>query len=107
VAEAKDKAMRDIRSDLQDRANWVRQQIKTEQAQFEIVTAQLTREQNHRLEDLKSQLQAVTRLLQFANRHHDIHMAAARALALAAAAEIAAHQFAQAQDRSAIGRPSI
>jgi hypothetical protein len=106
VTEAKTKAMRDIRSDLQDRANWVWQQIRAEQAQFEILTAQLKREQDSRLEDLRAQLQAVTRLLQLATWYHDVRMGVARALALAATAEIAACQFSQAQNRPAVGRPS-
>jgi hypothetical protein len=110
VTEAKNKVMRDIRSDLQDRVNLVRQQIRAEQAQFEVLTAQLKREHDRRLEDLRAQLQAVTRLLQFATWHHDVRMAVARALALAATAEIsaatAARQFSQAQNCSAVGRPS-
>jgi hypothetical protein len=95
VTEAKSKAMRDIRSDLQDRADWIRQQIRSEQAQFEILIAQLKRQQTNRVDDLRTQLEAVTKLLQFASWHHDVRMAAARALALAATAEIAAHQFSQ------------
>ena len=107
VTEAKKlKEMRDIRSDLQDRANRIRQQLRAEQAQFEILTAQLKREQSNRLEDLRAHLQAVTSLLQFASWHHDVRMAVARALALAATAEIAARQFSQAQNRSVVGRPS-
>lgn len=34
MAEAKNKEMRDIRGDLQVRANWIRQQIRAEQAQL-------------------------------------------------------------------------
>ena len=104
MTEAKSKAMRDIRSDLQDRANWIRQQIRAEQAQFESLTAQLRREQTNRLKDLNAQLTAVTKLLHFATWHHDVRMATARALALTASAEIAAR--AEAQDRSLVGRPS-
>jgi hypothetical protein len=104
VTEAKSKAMRDIRSDLQDRANWIRQQIRAEQAQFETLTAQLRREQTNRLKDLNAQLKAVTKLLHFATCHHDVRMATARALALTASVEIAAR--AEAQDRSLVARPS-
>jgi len=98
--------MRDIRSDLQDRADWIRQQIRAQQAKFEIVTAQLKRDQTDQLEDLRAQLEGVTRLLQLATWYHDVRMATARALALAATAEIAARQFSQAQDRSVIDQPS-
>jgi hypothetical protein len=106
MAKARGKAMRDIRSDLQDRADWIRQQIRTEQTQFEIVTAQLKTEQTNQLEELRAQLQAVTRLHQLATWHHDVRMATARALALAATAEIATGQFAQAQGRSVIDTQS-
>jgi hypothetical protein len=95
VTEAKNKAMRDIRSDLQERADWFRQQIRAEQAEFESLIAQLKREQINRVDDLRAQLEAVTKLLQFASWYHDVRMSAARALALAATAEIAAHQFSQ------------
>jgi DNA repair exonuclease SbcCD ATPase subunit len=106
VAESKNKAMRDIRSDLQDRADRIRQQITAQQAQFEIVAAQLKRDQTNQLEDLRAQLEAVTRLLQLATWHHDVRMATARALALAATAEITMSQFSQAQDGSVIDSPS-
>ncbi len=91
----KNKAMRDIRGDLQERADWFRQQIVAEQAEFESLTAQLQKEQINRLDDLQTQLEAVTNLLQFASWYHDVRMSAARALALAATAEIAAHTFSQ------------
>ena len=98
MAEIENKAVRDIRRDLEDRADWIQQQIRAEQAQFESLIAQLKNEQNNRLEDLKPQLQAVTALLRFATLHHDARMALTRAIALAATAEIAARRFAQAQD---------
>lgn len=97
MAKAENKEMRDIRSDLQDRVDWIGQQIRTEQDQFEFATAKLRREQTNQLQDLGTQLQAVTRLLELATWHHDVRMATARALALAATAEIATGQFTQAQ----------
>ena len=87
-----------IRSDLEDRADWIQQQIKAEQAKFEILITRLKMEQNNQLEDLKPQLQSVTALLRFATLHHDVRMALARAIALVAAAEIAARQFSQVQN---------
>jgi hypothetical protein len=93
MAKARGKAMRDIRSDLQDRADWIRQQIRAEQTQFEIVTAQLKTEQTNQLEELRAQLQAVTRLHQLATWHHDVRMATARALEQVATAEIASASF--------------
>ena len=106
MAEIENKAVRDIRSDLEDRADWIQQQIRAEQAQFESLIAQLKNEQNNRLEDLKPQLQAVTALLRFATWHHDVRMALARAIALAATVEIAVRRSSQAQDGSASGDPS-
>jgi hypothetical protein len=103
VTEAKNIGMRDIRSDLQDRADWIRQQIRSEQTQFEMRIARLKREQSNQVDDLRAQLEAVTKLLQIASWHHDVRIAVARALARAATAEIAAHQFSRAQNRSIVG----
>ena len=46
--------MRDLRGDLQDRADMVEQQINAEHAQFDNLIKQLKREQDSRLEDLKA-----------------------------------------------------
>ena len=51
--------MRDIRGDLQDRANLLQEQISTTQAQFNRHIEQLRREHETRLEDLKSALDNV------------------------------------------------
>jgi hypothetical protein len=94
--------MRDIRGDLQDRANMVEQQINAEQAQFERLIAQLKKKQGSRLEDLRAQLQAVNKLIEVTTWHRDVRMAVARALALAATVEIsaaaAARQYSQSQN---------
>jgi len=96
------RSVRDIRGDLRDRVNMVQQQINAEQAQFEMLIAQLEREQNNRLEDLRAQLRAVNRVLKIVTWQHNLRMAVARALVLTATVEIsattAAHQFAQAQN---------
>jgi hypothetical protein len=55
--------MRDIRGDLQDRATLLEEQINDHETQFEKVMEQITREHDLRLEDLKAQLEAVTRLM--------------------------------------------
>lgn len=55
--------MRDIRGDLQDRANLLEEQINAHEAQFEKLIDQLKREHDQRLEDLKAELDAVNRLL--------------------------------------------
>lgn len=69
--------MRDIRGDLQDRVNIVEQQINDEHAQFETLIAQLKREQDSRLEDLKAQLQSVNRLIEAAAWQHNVRFAVA------------------------------
>ena len=55
--------MRDIRGDLQDRANLLEEQINAHQAQYDSLIEQFKREYDARLEDLKAELEAVTRLM--------------------------------------------
>ena len=66
----------------------VEQQITAEHAQFETLIAQLKSEHESRLEDLKAQLRAMTRLIELTTWQHNVRFAVARALALAAAVEI-------------------
>jgi cell division protein FtsX len=80
--------MRDIRGDLQERVNMLKQQIKAERAHFEALTAQLKKERESPIEELKAQLQAVNRLFELTTWQHNVRFAAARALALVAAVEI-------------------
>ncbi len=56
--------MRDIRGDLQDRAGLLEEQINAHEAQFDKLIDQLKREHDSRLEDLKTELEAVNRLLE-------------------------------------------
>jgi len=56
-------AMRDIRGDLQDRAALLEEQISAHEAQFDKLIEQLKREHDSRLEDLTTELEAVTRLM--------------------------------------------
>jgi ferritin-like metal-binding protein YciE len=72
--------MRDIRGDLQRRVNMVKQQIKAEHAYFEALTAQLKRERESRIEELKAQLQAVNRLFELTTWQHNGCFAAARVI---------------------------
>lgn len=51
--------MRDIRGDLQDRANQVTEQISATQEQFDKVLEQLKLEHKAKLEELKSDLGAI------------------------------------------------
>jgi hypothetical protein len=57
-------AMRDIRGDLQDRANLLEEQMNAHEAQFDKLIDQLKREHDARLQDLKTELEAVNRLLE-------------------------------------------
>ena len=56
--------MRDIRGDLQDRANLLEEQINAHQAQYDTLIEQFQREYDARLEDLKAELEAVNRLME-------------------------------------------
>lgn len=56
--------MRDIRGDLQDRAALLEEQISAHEAQFDKLIDQLKREHDQRLEDLKTELEAVNRLME-------------------------------------------
>lgn len=60
--------MRDIRGDLQDRANLLDEQVKAQQAQFEKLVDQLKREHESRLEELRIEQAAVNTLMEIENR---------------------------------------
>ncbi len=60
--------MRDIRNDLQDRASLLEEQINAAEAQFEKLVEQLRTEHESRLEDLKAEFEAVSRLLEVEQR---------------------------------------
>jgi len=55
--------MRDIRGDLQERANMFEQQINAAQDQFERLIEQLKGEKDSRLGDLNAELDAVNRVM--------------------------------------------
>ena len=81
--------MRDIRGDLQDRANVVEQQISAENAQFEQLILQLKAEQDNRVEHLRAQLQLVNKLLEFAAWQYNVRSELVRAIKVAEVAEAA------------------
>jgi malate synthase len=56
-------SMRDIRADLQDRANFLKEQMSAAQAQFDKHVDQIKREHDSKLKDLRADLDAVTTLL--------------------------------------------
>jgi len=63
--------MRDIRGDLQDRAALLDEQINAHEAQFDKLIEQLKREHDTRLDDLKTELEAVNRLMELELRRID------------------------------------
>jgi hypothetical protein len=85
-------AMRDIRGDLQDRAALLEEQINAHEAQFDKLIDQLKREHDSRLEDLKTELEAVTRLMELELRRLETAPAAQRAQGREQSAPQAVHQ---------------
>jgi len=70
--------MRDIRGDLQERANLLEQQINTAQAQFDKMIEELKREQEGRLGDLTAELEAVNRVSEIEQRRLGNAMSASK-----------------------------
>jgi hypothetical protein len=84
--------MRDIRSDLAERAQRIRQEIDAEHARFAALLLQLRSEREQRLEPLAAQRQAVHKLLGFAAWHHDVRTSLLVAIAGTAAAELSVRE---------------
>jgi hypothetical protein len=57
--------MRDIRSDLEERAQIIQEQIRAAYAHFEKVVQQLQNERDARVSNLKETLAMIDRLIQF------------------------------------------
>ena len=57
--------MRDIRSDLEERAHIVQEQVRAAYAHFERMAQQLQSERDARVSDLKETLGMIDRLMQF------------------------------------------
>src|SRR6516165_10957695 len=64
-------AMRDIRNDLQERADLARDQIKAVDAQFQRMVEQLRHEHDAKIADLKGALAMIGKLMEFENRLSD------------------------------------
>jgi hypothetical protein len=79
--------MRDIRCDLQARANLLEQQITDENAQFERAILQLKTTLDSNLQQLRAQLRLANKLLEFTAWHDNFADLAAR-IAGAVVAEI-------------------
>ncbi len=80
--------MRDIRDDLQDRANMIKRQINDEHAQFEKLILQVKRERDSGVEGLAGQLEAVNRLIKVAAWQYDVRAVVALAAAVTGAVEL-------------------
>ena len=63
--------MRDIREDLQDRANLLEEQISAHKAHFEKRVAKMTAEHEARLKDLRAEFDVVTKLHELEQRRLD------------------------------------
>jgi hypothetical protein len=64
----REEAMRDIRSDLQERATLIDHQIKSAYAQFESSIQQLEKERDAKVGELKTALVMIARLIEFEDR---------------------------------------
>ena len=60
--------MRDIRSDLQERATLINEQIRVAYDQFQKTLEQLQNERDAKIDDLKSQLAMVAKFMEFEQR---------------------------------------
>ena len=79
--------MRDIRADLQDRAQLAAQQISAENIRFESMVSQLKAEQASKLEHLRAQLRLANKLLEFTVWQDKVRADLATRIAVAEAAE--------------------
>jgi len=57
--------MRDIRSDLEERANIIQEQLRAAYAHYENLAQQLQRERDARVTDMKETLAMIDKLMQF------------------------------------------
>ena len=57
--------MRDIRSDLEERANIIQEQLRAAYAHYENLAQQLQRERDARVADMKETLAMIDKLMQF------------------------------------------
>ena len=64
--------MRDIRTDLQERAAFIGEHIKASQAQFEMGLEQLKRDHDGKVKEMRAELEAVNVLLGMEQRRHDV-----------------------------------
>ena len=80
--------MRDIRCDLQARANLLERQITDENAQFERAILRLKPTLDSNLQQLRAQLRLANKLLEFTAWHDNLRADLAARIAVAEVAEI-------------------
>lgn len=90
--------MRDIRTDLQDRADSVAHQIGAENARFQSLVSQIESEQNSKLTHLRAQLRLANKLIEFALWHDNLRVELAMRISVAEMVE----NIIKKSDRSAI-----
>jgi hypothetical protein len=79
--------MRDILTDLRDRARSVAQQISAENARYERLVSQLQYEQDNQLAHLRAQLRLAHKLLEFTAWHDRLRTELVTRIAVAEEAE--------------------
>jgi hypothetical protein len=79
--------MRDIRTDLQDRADSVAQQIGAEHARFASLISQIEAEQSNKLTHLRAQLRLANKLIEFTLWHDNLRVELAARISAAEAVE--------------------
>ena len=79
--------MRDIRTDLQDRADFVAQQIGAENARFASLISQIESEQNSKLTHLRAQLRLANKLIEFMLWHDNLRVELAARISAAETVE--------------------
>jgi hypothetical protein len=75
--------MRDLRGDLQDRADLLEQKIRAAQAEFDWVIEQITREQARKISDLAAEIDAIHKFIELADWHRRIRASLSAAAAVA------------------------
>jgi hypothetical protein len=79
--------MRDIRTDLQDRADFVAHQIGAENARFARLVSQIESEQNSKLTHLRAQLRLANKLIEFFLWHDNLRVELATRISAAETVE--------------------
>jgi hypothetical protein len=79
--------MRDIRTDLQDRADSVAHQISAEHTRFASLVSQIESEQNSKLTHLRAQLRLANKLIEFTFWHDNLCAELAKRISVAETVE--------------------